>query len=760
MKALQQEKQEALQLEQRKVAELTNELASAKSACDNLSREKADIQSELTSTQVALQKAQVALEQEKSTVTSVSSQNYQLKGKWQNLEKCGLSGSVDRLLKEEAFQSQDPRVHYDVILSVKSLEEINRGGWAILHKDDESYETFEKRVVGFSVGILGNYNAGKTFFLTHLTHKRGVLPCGFRIHTQGMSLKLLNLQDEGSQESGKQTGTFAFFIDTQGLNTSVLQEGKLSELESSPEAKSGNGAEKVAAPEGRWSLHRSTIKDLDREEDLELSKMKATEDFQRQVVLDSSDVFFFVVGYLSRQDMMDMKRLYRSVTELKGWKSRNLRLCVIHNVKEFTYKQFQEEKYVERLQQHYKGRLEIQHVKPGFSFLYGEIGAAGSELSVQHFFLTNNDASDNMNHLVFDYLKEMLRTFHVKDFSMRERLLDTMTKYLPSYIQIPDVVPQALPKLEIRQPEGEGVRKICWDPVQKQIEVKCQGLGSYVTHASDGLRFSLSKTVCFVKTYEEERVARLMVVLGIEMPGLDVETFKEMRRCIRPVSKLGAAKPHPMPTTNLSCTKLDGEEKGVRVELKATLQSVPSGVCEAMSELQEEELLKERIGLDKKKDPNETRSLQPTFGSSSLGLVQTRSSIKCRVQNQGTRAILEHRHHRAVHWCHIFTKEELLDWDWNYPPFAVYQHGILGLGFVTSQEISPEGIADYEDMPQEDVDDSIPVDAQALVAAACAAAADKGTLPQEEMPPSDKHDASPRASQSTWEILPENATRL
>jgi hypothetical protein len=131
------------------------------------------------------------VKQAKMTETQeLEQQIKEYEGKIQKLKEeiPNLERSEKIFLGKEKAEAIEPEKVYDKIINFESINELfdfNKltGGWT-----SPNYE--EEMGMGRLVfGILGNFNRGKTFFISRLC---GVnLPSGFSVHTKGLSVKFL-----------------------------------------------------------------------------------------------------------------------------------------------------------------------------------------------------------------------------------------------------------------------------------------------------------------------------------------------------------------------------------------------------------------------------------------------------------------------------------------------------------------------------------------------------------------------------------------
>ena len=130
------------------------------------------------------------------------------------------------------------------------------GGYAIMTKGGN------KTIVG----VIGHFNAGKSFVLSLLAHRH--FPQGDTIHTEGLSFVEV-----------EENGLSFHLLDTQGTNTPVENVEHSNDVEAS------------------------------RKLDEIFHAIKSREDFIRSVTLKLSDVFLYVTPHLSWKDQVELHPL-------------------------------------------------------------------------------------------------------------------------------------------------------------------------------------------------------------------------------------------------------------------------------------------------------------------------------------------------------------------------------------------------------------------------------------------------------------------
>jgi len=119
------------------------------------------------------------------------------------------------LIKDNLQRDTDPKNFYDVIVSIKSIMDISKGGWNI--KLSDNFQKNYKNLINnkaLKIGIIGNSNKGKSFILSKLSKIQ--LPEGTSIKTEGLSVKYPDLVLYKERR--------ITLLDSAGLETPVLEE--------------------------------------------------------------------------------------------------------------------------------------------------------------------------------------------------------------------------------------------------------------------------------------------------------------------------------------------------------------------------------------------------------------------------------------------------------------------------------------------------------------------------------------------------------
>ena len=113
---------------------------------------------------------------------------------------------------KEGNSTSDITDFYDIIVPIQSIKDVTKG-WEI-KLSDRCKKDYPKLIneEAIRIGIIGNSNKGKSFFLSKLAQMD--LPSGSSIKTEGLSIKYPDLKDHPNRK--------IILLDTAGLETPVL----------------------------------------------------------------------------------------------------------------------------------------------------------------------------------------------------------------------------------------------------------------------------------------------------------------------------------------------------------------------------------------------------------------------------------------------------------------------------------------------------------------------------------------------------------
>ena len=269
---------------------------------------------------------------------------------------------------------------YDVIINIKSITEITKG-WEIKFNSKKGKEEYDKMIKEevLKVGVIGNGNKGKSFFLSKISDYE--LPTGTSIRR--LSLKY--------PDTSKNERTIVL-MDSAGLETPLLKDDNINENNS------------------------NYIKNLE-----ELAKDKSmTELFIQNFVINESDILICVVGILTYNEQKLINRI-KSELNNNNNNNKDRKLFIIHNLQ--TYVEInQVEKYIkEYLLNSITFNLkkidasvydEKKNDKINKIFFSEIINNDKNNLEIYHFIMANenSDAGNFYNNFVIKYFKDLYKT--------------------------------------------------------------------------------------------------------------------------------------------------------------------------------------------------------------------------------------------------------------------------------------------------------------------------------------------------------------
>ena len=116
-------------------------------------------------------------------------------------------------LIKEPKEEDKTKNFYDVIVSIRSIKDINKG-WKI--KFSERFEKAQQKMINeklLRIGIIGNSNKGKSFILSKLS--KIPLLSGTSIKTEGLSIKYPDCEEFKNRNIA--------LLDSAGLETPVVK---------------------------------------------------------------------------------------------------------------------------------------------------------------------------------------------------------------------------------------------------------------------------------------------------------------------------------------------------------------------------------------------------------------------------------------------------------------------------------------------------------------------------------------------------------
>ena len=236
------------------------------------------------------------------------------------------------------FESDCKIGEYDIILNITSFKDLVNGGWTVKYKDGLK-ENYTKKINENTivVGVIGNGNKGKSFFLEKLSGYK--IPQGFNVKTEGLSIRYGTKKDH-----------IIAILDSAGQETPLLKMNNDSENNSNKKPiidkvilKDANDKikdEKKINDEKMIvnNIHKEKLNDdqVSENEEIEFEKYSRdkliTEYFIQRFIIWKSDILILVVGNITLSEQKLLSRVKTEISKLKSDKQ----IYVIHNLKDHT----------------------------------------------------------------------------------------------------------------------------------------------------------------------------------------------------------------------------------------------------------------------------------------------------------------------------------------------------------------------------------------------------------------------------------------
>ena len=219
------------------------------------------------------------------------------------------------------FSNDDKDGFYDIIVDITSIKNLNTTGWLVKYPNKDKGRDYYKKKKDeptIVVGVIGNGNKGKSFFLEKLSEYE--IPKGFNVKTEGLSIRF------GESESHNLA-----ILDSAGQETPLLKEEN-NENNDNEEIKKNNS---INQTDGQKDLNEI----INESEIEEYSRDKLiSEFFIQKFIIYKSNILIIVVGNIT---LNEQQLLTRVIKEAK-----DKQIFVIHNLQNFVTQE-QIEDYIE-----------------------------------------------------------------------------------------------------------------------------------------------------------------------------------------------------------------------------------------------------------------------------------------------------------------------------------------------------------------------------------------------------------------------------
>ena len=197
------------------------------------------------------------------------------------------------LIKDNLQRNIDPKNFYDVIVSIKSIMDISKGGWNI--KLSDNFQKDSKNLINnkaLRIGIIGNSNKGKSFILSKLSKIQ--LPEGTSIKTEGLSVKYPDLVLYKERR--------ITLLDSAGLETPVLEENNEKEKKNLDKQQKDEKGNNNFGKQEKEERENEIFKEKSREKII-------TESFLQNYIIYNSDILLVVVGILTYSEQKILNKI-------------------------------------------------------------------------------------------------------------------------------------------------------------------------------------------------------------------------------------------------------------------------------------------------------------------------------------------------------------------------------------------------------------------------------------------------------------------
>ena len=244
------------------------------------------------------------------------------------------------IVNEKKFCVKNFINFYDVIIDIKSIKDICEG-WEIKMSDEgkKNYEEYQKQKC-IKIGVIGNSNKGKSFLLSKIS--KTILPSGYSIRTEGLSIKYPNLKENENKK--------IILLDSAGLETPVLRKNFSINDENNEDDEKFNiiKEDNIIEEENKNEKenkkekdNKNKINEMGNKNEKDISNIKVefkekarekliTELFLQNYIINNSDILLVVVGILTFSE----QKLINKIKLLQ--KKNNKPLFIIHNLMTYT----------------------------------------------------------------------------------------------------------------------------------------------------------------------------------------------------------------------------------------------------------------------------------------------------------------------------------------------------------------------------------------------------------------------------------------
>ena len=454
----------------------------------------------------------------------------------EELEKClkNKDEELQNLQKNDnfglKFESDSKSGDYDIILDITSFQDLVNKGWIIKYNKKEGKAQYlkKKEEATIIVGVIGNGNKGKSFFLEKLSGYD--IPKGFNIKTEGLSIRYGTSQEHNVAilDSAGQETPLLKVVNEIKKNESITEGNSCSnsneEIKDIPNSNSNlqaNGEVKEANDEHfdqkkddkNLENNNSQKKEQLEDEDIEFEKYSRdkliTEFFLQKFIIWKSDILILVVGNISLTEQKLLSRIKAEVESMDN----NKQIYVIHNLKDYSTEE-QINDYIENtLKKLYK--IEIEEIlrqkiikdNKNFDNCFNKYFVEKGKKVIHLIFI--NDFSEKANYYNSPTIEFIQKEIEVIKTRNKFSIIEDCKNFI---VKISEEIMEENPRLNnLVTEEGETFDKIILKNESKGITLKkfvVDEMGYTLNNDSNTPKYSY-----YINTEEQ------ILYINIELPG-------------------------------------------------------------------------------------------------------------------------------------------------------------------------------------------------------------------------------------------------
>ena len=420
------------------------------------------------------------------------------------------------------FDMDSKKGDYDIIIDIQSIKNLPKTGWKIKYNKEKGKEIYnekknEKTIV---VGVIGNGNKGKSYFLGKLSGYD--IPKGYSIKTEGLSIRYEQTKEHNIA-----------ILDSAGQETPLLKDSSKEENKgikyytnvvyenlnnNSDDNNISNNIPKTKIIPVNGNEENVDVKNIIVEdEDVEFEEYSRdkliSEFFIQKFIIFKSDILILVVGNITLNEQKLLSRIEAEVNSMNPKKQ----IYVIHNLQTFT-EDSEVENYIENtLKKLYK--IEIEEIidqnitNQNNNQNYYNKFFVEKDKKIMHLIFINDNCKRGpyYNIPTIKFIQKELEVIKTRQLFS---IIDDCKKFL---IQISEeIMEENLKDSDLETKEGEKEDQIllknCKSITLKKFIVDEMGY----TLNNDS---SLPKYSYYIKTNENDEENNKYLYINIELPG-------------------------------------------------------------------------------------------------------------------------------------------------------------------------------------------------------------------------------------------------